>query len=159
MEAYAVPQREVKVQVQLLDGRELVGTMYAPIADAEGQPGHLIERLNDESIQFVALNDGSAIHLIHATRLLTVTVKEDEEEERVEQEIEQSELSSHLLVKLNLPFGVEVIGHLSYVRPADHSRLQDYLNSAPRFIPVHVQSVLTYVNRDQIITARALRGE
>lgn len=159
MESYVVPQRKVQVQVQLLDGSELAGDMYAPAVGVDGEPGHLIDSLNEESVDFVVLNDGSTAHVVHAARILTVRIVGDTVEEQVKQEIEEAPLSRHLLVKLHLTSGVEVIGQLTYVPPEDHARLKDYLNTARRFIPLVIQKQLTYVNRGQIISARALRGE
>ncbi len=159
MEDYAVPRREVPVTARLLDGQELVGTMYTPLEGPDGEPGHLIDHLNKESKYFVTLNDGTSTHLIQAHRLLTVQVAGDEVEEHVEDELEHAALSRHLLVKFNLSSGIELIGNLTYLQPPDHARLLDYLNAARRFIPIVVQKKLIYINRDQIISAKALRGE
>ena len=159
MEDYAVPQREVQVKARLLDGQELVGTMYTPLEGPDGEPGHLIDHLNEESEQFIALNDGTSTHLIQAHRLLTVQVAGDKVEERVEDEIEHAALARNLLIKVNLDGGVELIGNLTYLQPPDHARLLDYLNAANRFIPLVIHQRLTYVNREQIISVRALRGE
>ena len=64
-----------------------------------------------------------------------------------------------MLVKVHLASGAEIIGQLSYVQPQDHERLQDYLNTTRRFIPLRVQSKLVYVNRQQVVSVIALRGE
>lgn len=159
MESYAVPQREVQVRVRLLDGRDLSGHMYAPSAGPDGEPGHLIDRLNDDSVKFLALNDGATTHLIHTRRILTVEVAGDEVEERAKHETDAAALSRRLLVKLHLPLETEIIGHLTYVPLPEHARLQDCLNHARRFIPMVVHDRLTYVNRGQIVSASALRGE
>lgn len=159
MEEYVVPQREVQVRVRLLDGRELSGHMFAYTAGPDREPGHLLDRLNDDSVKFMAFHDGTTTHLIHTRRILTVEVAGDEVEERAEHAIDEAALSRHLLVKVHLPLETEVIGHLTYVPLPEHARLQDYLNEAHRFIPMVVHDRLTYVNRGQIVSARALRGE
>ena len=160
MEELAVLQREVQVNLHLQDGRDLAGTMFVPAVGPDGGPGHLIDRLNEESEEFVALRENNQrIHLIHETRILTVQIDHDEVEERVETEVEEAPLSHHLLVKMHLTSGAEIIGQLSYVQPHDHERLQDYLNTQRRFIPLRVQSKLMYVNRQQVVSVFPLRGE
>ncbi len=159
MNELAVLQREVEVELHLQDGRDLAGTMFVPLIGPDGGPGHLIDRLNEESEEFVALREDQRIHLIHETRILTVRVEDDAVEERVEREIEESPSSHRLLVKMHLTSETEIIGQLSYVQPRDHERLQDYLNTSRRFIPLRVQSQLLYVNRQQVVSVVPLRGE
>ncbi len=159
MNDLAVLQREVEVELHLQDGRDLEGTMFVPLIGPDGGPGHLIDRLNEESEEFVALRENQRIHLIHETRILTVRVDDDAVEERVEREIEEAPSSHRLLVKMHLTSEAEIIGQLSYVQPQDHERLQDYLNTARRFIPLRVQSQLLYVNRQQVVSVVPLRGE
>ena len=159
MKDFAVPQRELKVLVQLQDGRELTGTVFAPEIGPFGEPGHLIDRLNEEEEDFLALKAGRSTHLVHEKRILTVAILEDEEEDRVEQQLESSAGRRSLLVKIHLTTGDDVIAKLTYVQPMDHERLQDYLNTRRLFIPVRVQERLLYVNRRQIVSVVALRGE
>ncbi len=158
MGEFAVPQREVEVLILLQDGRELSGVTYVPAIGPDGEPGHLIDRLNQEP-EFLVLREGRNTHLIHETRILTVRILADEVEDRVERQIEESAVKRRVLVKIHLVSGVEIIAKLSYVQPLDHERLQDYLNTRRHFIPVRVQERLLYVNRRQIISVVALRGE
>lgn len=160
MEEFVVPQRHVKVRLHLQDGRDLAGTMFVPAIGPDGEPGHLVDRLNEETEEFVALREGRRTHLIHETRILTAWVDEDDEvDERAEKEIEEADRSRKLLVKLHLTSGNEIIGHLSYVQLLDHERLQDFLNTARRFIALRVENRVTYVNRQQVVSAVPLRGE
>ena len=159
MKSFAVPKREVQVRVLLQDGRDLSGLMYVPAIGPDGGPGQLIERLNEEADVFLALRDNQKTHLIHEARILTVAVLEDEVEERVEQQLEGSAGGRHLLVKLHLISGAEVLGNLTYVQPLDHERLLDFLNTRPRFIPLRVHNRLLYVSRLHIVSVVALRGE
>lgn len=159
METLSVPQREVSVRLHLLDGRDLEGITYVPAIGPDGEPGQLIERLNKASEEFIAFTEGQKTHLIHETRILTVTIDHDEVEEAAEKKLDVEGVSHHLLVKIHLASGVEVIGNLFYVQPPDHARLRDYLNTQRRFIPVMVKDDLTYVNRGQIVSVVALRGE
>ncbi len=159
MEVLSVPQREVSVRLHLLDSRDLEGITYVPAIGPDGEPGQLIERLNKASEEFIALTEGTKTHLIHESRILTVQIQHDAVEEEAEQKLEADGVSQHLLVKIHLTSGAEVIGHLYYVQPPEHARLRDYLNTERRFIPVMVKDQLTYVNRGQIVSAVALRGE
>ncbi len=159
MGEFAVPQREVRVQILLQDGRELSGEVYVPETGPYGEPGHLIDRLNQESEDFLALKVSHNTHLVHETQILTVTVLDGEVEEQIEKQIEDSARKRHLLVKIHLTSGAELIANLSYVQPLEQERLQDYLNTRRRFIPVRFQNQLLYVNRRQIVSAVGLRGE
>ncbi len=159
MEEFAVPQREVRVLVLLQDGRELTGVMYVPETGPDDEPGRLIDRLNQEAEEFLALKEGRSTHLIHETRILTVAILEDPVEEQVERELEHSAGKRRLLVKIHLVSGAEIIATLVYVQPSDHERLQDFLNTRRRFIPVRVHDQLRYVNRRQIVSVVGLRGE
>ncbi len=159
MEEFAVPQRAVGVHVLLQDGRRLAGDVYVPETGPYGEPGHLIDRLNQESEDFLALRVDRSTHMIHETRILTVTVVDGEVEEQIEQQIADSAGKRHLLIKIHLVAGIELIAKLSYVQPREQKRLQDYLNTRRRFIPVRAQNQLVYVNRRQIVSVVGLRGE
>ncbi len=159
MEDFVVPQRAVRVKVLLQDGRLLAGEVYVPETGPYGQPGHLIDRLNQETEDFLALKVDRQTHMIHETRILTVTVLEGDVEERIEQQIEDSARKRRLLVKIHLTSGNEVIASLSYVQPQEQERLQDYLNTPRRFIPVRSHNQLIYVSRRHIVSAVGLRGE
>ena len=159
MEDFAVPKREVNVRVLLEDGRDLSGLMYVPAIGPDGGPGQLIDQLNQEANDFLVLRESQKAHVIREALILTVAVLEDSVEERVEQQIEDSVGGRHLLVKLHLTSGAEILGNLSYVQPLERERLQDFLNTRPRFVPLRVHKKLVYVNRLQIVSAVALRGE
>ncbi len=155
----AVPQREVGVRILLQDGRELTGEVFVPEIGPYGEPGNLIERLNQESDDFLVLKDGLQTHHIDATRILTVAILEGEVEEQIERRIEDSLLKRRLLVKIHLTSGTTIIAKLSYVQPLEQERLQDFLNTRRRFIPVRSQDELLYVSRRQIVSVVGLRGE
>lgn len=159
MEEYAVPQREVRVQVLLQDGRELSGEVYVPETGPYGEPGHLIDRLNQESEEFLALKVRQNTHLIHETRILTVTILESEVEEQIEKQIEDSAGKRSLLVKIHLTSGTDLIAKVSYLQPLEQERLQDFLNTRRSFIAVRAHDRLVYVNRRQIVSVVGLRGE
>ncbi len=159
MEDFAVPQREVGVRMLLQDGRELTGVVFVPEIGSYGEPGNLIERLNQESEGFLALKDGLKTHLIDETRILTVTILDGEVEEQIAQRTERSLRKRRLLVKINMTSGAEIIAKLSYVQPLEQERLQDFLNTRRRFIPVRSHDQLVYVSRRQIVSVVGLRGE
>ncbi len=156
---FAVPQRAVRVQVLLQDGRQLTGEVFVPETGPYGEPGHLIDRLNQESEDFLALKVDHHTHLILGTRILTVTILAGEVEEQIEKQIENSARKRDLLIKIHLTSGAEIIAKLAYVQPLEHERLRDYLNTRRRFIPVRFQNRLLYVNRRQITSVIGLRGE
>ncbi len=159
MGEFTVPQREVKVRILLQDGRDLTGVVYVPETGPYGEPGHLIDRLNQESEDFLVLREGRNSHLIRETRIVSVAVLDGEVEEQIAKQIEDSERGRRLLVKIHLTTGAEIIARLSYVQPLEQERLQDFLNTRRRFIPVRVQDQLRYVNRRQIVSVVGLRGE
>ncbi len=156
MEEFRVPQRQVEVSVHLLDGQNLDGLMFVPALGPDGEPGRLIDRLNLAAEDFLPLQEkDSSTHLIQEHRILTVRVPNDEVEEGTEKEIEDSQYCQHCRVEFRLTSGLGLKGHLYFVQPQNHLRLCDYLNSGKRFIPLHAEGGLIYVNREQIISARS----
>ncbi len=159
MEQLSVPQREVQVRVQLLDEQDLAGIMFVPALGPDGEPGRLIDRLNETGEDFIALREESRTQLVQASQILTVRLTEDSAEEWVGRQLEGSHVGRDLLVKVDLSTGTEVIGYLHYLQPVEHERLVDFLNVRRRFIALRVQKHLVYINRAQVVSARALRGE
>ncbi len=159
MEEFAVPQREVRVLIHLQDGRKLSGQVYVPETGPYGQPGHLIDRLNQESEDFLALKVDQNTQLVHEKRILTVAVLEGDVEEQIEKQIEDSSRKRRLMVRIQMTSGAAIIAQLSYVQPPEQERLQDYLNLRKLFIPVRVQDRLIYSNRRQIVSVVGLQGE
>ena len=55
MEIFRTPQRMVPVRVLLEDGQKLEGGFYVPATGPDGNPGRLLDRLNDASEEFLPL--------------------------------------------------------------------------------------------------------
>lgn len=61
-------------------------------------------------------------------------------------------------VKVTLPRGKMVEGWIRYLMPDERGRLLDYLNTAPRFIPLIGENRLTLVHRHFIVSIQELTG-
>lgn len=151
-EKYRVPQRQVKVRVKLEGGQDLTGMMYVPTVGEAGNPGRLLDRLNENADAYMPLTVGNKTHLLNVRRVVLVRV-EDKGEEQVVQKIEESqaEYSRQIQVRMRLAPGDVITGLLAYLRPKGQERLLDYLNTERRFLPLHVDR-LVYVNRLQIVS-------
>ena len=158
MDVLRVPQNEVHVRVRLLDQRDLTGVMYVDPIGPTGGRGHLTDRLNLGSEDFLPLTVDGRTQLIHRGQILVVEIDGDSAAAD-ESPVEESRLSRHLEIEVRLASGFEVRGRLSYLQPTDHERLLDYLNVERRFLPLRVDDRRVYVNRDQIVGVRPLDGE
>ena len=151
VENFRVPQRQVKVRVKL-EGQELTGHMYVPAVGESGNPGRLIDRLNENADAYLPLTVGDRTHMLNVRRIVLVRV-EDKGEEQVEQKVEenQAEYSRQIQVRMRLASGEVITGLLAYLRPKGQERLLDYLNTERQFVALHVDR-LVYVNRLQIVS-------
>ncbi len=83
---------------------------------------------------------------------MTLSVAAELEEEDGEDSFGADEQLTTVTVELSLEDGSSVEGELTYWRPEGQRRLQDYLNSAERFIPVRADGLVHLVNRDRIVS-------
>jgi hypothetical protein len=147
------PQRMVPVRVLLDDGRTLDGGFYVPAMGPDGKPGRLVDRLNDDSEEFLPLAGRYETLLNKSWIVITQVAAGYERAEGIEDEVAREQR-----VKMILTQNQAVEGWIRYLMPEEKARLLDYLNAAPRFIAVIDESRLTLVQRRFIISVEALTG-
>jgi hypothetical protein len=141
-----VPQREVQAEVELYGRDRRSGHLYVPAIAPGGGAGRLCDRLNDPSEQFLALTDDGPGCLISKDRIVKVVLDADQREVELETEVEMREVK----VRVDLAGTDAVEGTLPYNMPPDRGRLIDYLNAAPRFIPLIGSNRFALLNRDYL---------
>ena len=153
MDTLRIPQRMVPVRVLLADSQVVEGGLYVPAVGPDGRPGRLLDRLNDDAEEFMPLA-GRYETLLSKSSIVHVQLASGHE--RVEG-IEDT-LAREQQVRLVLRRGSPVQGWIRYLMPEEKARLLDYLNVAPRFIPLIGTRRVTVVNRCFIVSVQELTG-
>lgn len=152
MELLRVPRREVAVRILLDDGRTLDGTLFTAEAGPDGRPERVLDHLNDSSEEFFPVACGEDRFVLNKAGVITVTLAGGEEQ------IGEPELYSspehEVPVRVTLTGGISLIGKLPIAMPRERSRVVDYLNSAPRFVPLVGTGQVTLVQRRCIVSVR-----
>lgn len=151
MEIFRVPTREVAAFLMLDDGRSLEGKLFLHEQGPDGHPERVLDRLNDGAEPFVPLAVGSDRFLLNKSGIITVELEASEDD------------VGHLdppgarraAVRITLAGGTALLGELVVLMPPERSRVLDYLNAAPRFVPLFREGRVTLVQRSFIVTVRA----
>lgn len=146
MKKFRVPQREVVATVTLYGGQQRRGRLFVPPSGPRGGPGRLTDRLNDDSERFLALSDEGSGCLVSKDRIVHV----DLDSEQGALELEPQVAAHEIRVRVEVAGGSPIEGVLPYTMPPDKERLIDYLNAAPRFIPLLGGEGLVLLNRDYV---------
>ena len=143
----------VAVRVTLENGRTVEGGLYVPAIGPDGQPGRLLDRLNDEVERFLPLA-GRHETLLNKSAIVSVQLASGHERaEGIE-----SGVAREQQVRMLLRRGEAVDGWIRYLMPEEKARLLDYLNAAPTFIPVIGERRVTLVQRRFILSIQELSG-
>lgn len=146
MSSFQIPRREVEASILLEGGETLTGRLFAPERGSHGEPGTLEGRLTDESEPFVPLVRDEGTVLVNAEWILTVTLARDAAR------LDDSAGSERFALTLRLAGGSQVEGTVYAALPAAQSRLLDFLNAAPRFLPVETDAGVVLVNRSFVVS-------
>ena len=143
----------VAVRVTLENGRTVEGGLYVPAIGPDGQPGRLLDRLNDATERFLPLA-GRHETLLNKSTIVSVQLASGHERaEGIEHEVAREQQ-----VRMALRQGEVVDGWIRYLMPEEKARLLDYLNAAPAFIPVIGERRVTLVQRRFILSIQELSG-
>lgn len=145
MKQFQVPQVEMTVRILVRGGREIEGGLFYAPSRPGGAPGHLGDRLNDPE-EFLPVAAGTGSRLLNKECILTVSLGAGHLDE-----LPEDAAAEHVRVRLALVDGSIVDGRLVYAMPPGQSRVLDYLNSGPRFVPVEHHGGVTMVNRTAIV--------
>jgi len=147
MDIYRIPRREVSVELLLIDGRHLDGTIFTSEIGPDGLPEQVLHHLNDPGEDFVPLVCGGEAFLLNKAGILWVQLAALEAEL-----IEDDAPAIRIPTRLTLAGGLSVAGTLAIVMPPERSRTVDFLNAAGRFLPVHGDGTVTLVQRRFVVT-------
>jgi hypothetical protein len=154
MKQFQVPTHEVAAKVLLDDGRMLECSIFVSDSGPAGRPQTLFERLNDAEEEFIPVRSGEDFFLLSKSGVVTVEVTDPASEmARMEQDA-----GTEVPVRVSLTGGLSLLGRFHIVMPPERSRVLDYLNAAPRFVPLLGQERVTLVQRNYIVSVRSERG-
>ena len=151
MDIFQVPRREAPARILLDDGRVLEGQLYLAVAGHDGRPETVGERLNDAGEEFLPMACGPDRFLLNKSGIITVTVPD--EHDAVHED--EGNGARETAVRVSLAGGLSLIGRLHIAMPVERSRVLDYLNAAPRFLPLHAPGGVTLVHRRFIVSVRS----
>jgi hypothetical protein len=149
-----IPKRAVRVDITRSDGSRFEAEVYL----AEFAPGHVGgERLSEmlNAGPFLPARDvaQNKMHFLNCRRVAVA---------RVAREIEaDDDAAAHTIpteheVRVTLSSGQTLQGLITYVLPPERSRLIDFLNAAPLFIPLVEADHLALVNRELVVEIESL---
>lgn len=156
LESLSVPKRRVAAQFVLPGGASRDVAVFL----AEAAPGHtggerLSDLLNNSGAQFIPALDAetNTMTFVHCENLALARVAAEHEPNVVD----QFTIPTEHEVEVRLVDGQKLHGLITYVLPEAHSRLTDYLNSAPPFIPVLEGERVALVNKRHVAYVETLR--
>jgi len=147
MDVFRIPRREVHVELTLISGRDMTGVMYASNTDRAGHPGSLLDRLNNESENFIPLVLEDERYLIRKDQIVRVKIARGEGAPEMGGDVAPIER----LVRLDLKEGESLKGLIRYRMPVGRTRLLDLLNARPGFIPLFGSDQVELVNFKSVV--------
>ncbi len=150
MEIYRVPKLETRVRILLDDGRSLEGSIYTSVTGPLGGPETILDRLADASEEFLPLACGEDRLLLNKTGIILVQCPVESVGSAIGEEG-----AKEVPVRVSLAGGTSLVGRLSIRMPPERARVLDYLNAAPRFVPLLGESDVTLIQKHFIVTVRS----
>jgi hypothetical protein len=150
MDEFRVPRLLIPVRMILDDGRTLDAEIYVAPIGPEGGPERVVDRLNDPHDDFLPVASGGDRFVLNKAGIILVQLSGGPEAAGIPETFEGHEVA----VRLSLRGGLGLIGRLPIAMPPERSRVLDYLNDAPRFVPVLGEGQVTLVQRACIVTVR-----
>ncbi len=147
MDVYRIPRRTVLVRLLLDDGRSLEGGLYAAAGGGDDYE-RVLARLNDPEEDFVPLAVGDDRFLLQKAGIVTAELLDPPDP--------RDPVGVRVVAaRLSLMGGTAVLGRLRVEMPPERARVLDYLNAAPRFVPVWNERGVVLVQRRAIVSVRA----
>lgn len=147
MDELRVPKRKVPAEVILLDGRvRRISLFLAEAAPGHAGPERPADLLNGGG-EFVPAFDEDAQAMTFLNRSALELVRVDPALEPDDAEVAGP--TEHR-VEVLLGSGATVTGTVSYVRPAENARLQDFLNEPAPFFRLAEERAVALVNRRRV---------
>ena len=155
MEIFRVPRRKVAVRITLDDGRCLDGVLYTSTSSPRGHPESVADRLNAREEEFLPLACGEDRFLLNKSGIIAVEIPDAlDGVDRID-----TAGVREIPVRFTLAGGTSLLGKLCVSMPPERSRVLDFLNAAPRFIPLLSNGQVTLVHRNYIVSVRSADDE
>lgn len=156
MDELRVPKRRVNVEFQLLfaPATRRLTVFLAEAAHVHDGPERLSDVLNGDT-QFLPAYDEATRQMVFLARDAICFARLSANEEPAD-EAEGHTIPTECEVELRLAPGIPLRGLVSYVHPADRSRLNDYLNIAPSFFRVLEGDHVVLVNKRHLLEVVSL---
>jgi hypothetical protein len=145
MKQYRVPQEEMTVRIAVLGGHEVDGAVFYAPARPGGAPGHLGDRLNDPE-PFLPVSAPEGGRLLNKDSIVRIELGPGHLDE-----LPGEGVAEYVPVRMTLVDGTALDGRLVYAMPPGQTRVLDYLNSCPRFVPLEHAGGITMINRNAIV--------
>jgi hypothetical protein len=156
LESLSIPKRRVAAQFVLPGGSSRDVAVFL----AEAAPGHsggerLSDLLNNSGSQFIPAVDAETNNMtfVRCENLALARVAAEFEPNAVD----QFTIPTEHEVEVRLVDGQRLRGLITYVLPEAHSRLTDYLNSSPPFIPLLEGERVALINKRHVAYVETLR--
>ncbi len=152
-EPYQVPKRQVRARLKLVGQTPKDVALYlAERAQSHAGyecPSDLLNAGDD----FIPTTDfQGCLHVLRRDAIMILSVDAElEENGGIEPESVSDQLTTRA-VELALEDGTCLMGELFYWRPGGQRRLQDFLNTAERFLALRADGMIHLVNRDRIVS-------
>ncbi len=142
-----VPRRRVKARIRLADENVIDGELYATVERADGEPGRLVDRLNNASEKFIPVAVAGRHILLNKSSITLVEVDSG----RYEVEDLDKPGAREIRVSINFSDSRAVSGTFFTCLPESHRRALDYLNLGRcRFLALYCNGRAVIVNVDRI---------
>lgn len=145
MQELRVSKRQVPIEVMLPTGeRRKVAVFLSDFASTHTGRERVSELLKANA--FLPAEDPTrgGLVLFHCANLAVVRVAREEE---AGEDASADTIRTEQRVEVTLSTGHTLSGLLQYVMPPERTRLSDYLNACPAFIPLLEQDQVALINR------------
>ena len=150
-----VARRRVKACIRLADDNRIDGELYAGVERADGEPGRLVDRLNNLSEKFIPVAVDGTHLLLNKSAVTSLDI------EGGRYEIEDLDKPGAREIKVRITFSERhsVSGSFFTCLPGAHRRALDYLNLGRcRFLALYCNGRAVLVNVDRIQHVTELIG-
>ncbi len=152
-EPYQVPKRQVPARLKLVGQTPAEVALYLAERAQRHTGYECPSDLLNGGDDFIPTTDPQGrLHVLRRDAIMILSVSAElEENGGIDSQDAGDQLTTHT-VELALEDGTRLVGELAYWRPGGQRRLQDFLNSAERFVPLRADGMIHLVNRDRIVS-------
>ena len=154
MEEFRVPKRKTSVELVFPAGEvRQVEVFLAEFSGSHEGSERLVDLLNAEGEFFPAFDVATQqISFVNRASVALASITNDAEAELEEQDTIPTEQE----VEITMVSGAILKGYVTYVMPADRSRLIDYLTLGGRFFRLHQEHRVALVHKRHVVRVVSL---